>query len=218
MDFTLSDRETYFRDRVKTFIDQNIRPRQDEYNHQAHEGERWKVIPVIEEVKEKAKAAGLVELLHAAAFGADPCRRQLRIRRHAAQQYRICVMCRGDGQDRLGERMLQLLGARYGQHGGVPPLRHARAEGPLAEAADGGRNPLRLPDDRARRGFLRRDQYPDLDAARWRRLRHQRTQMVVERGRRSALQGRGRDGQDQPGRLAPHAAKPDPGADGMHRA
>jgi len=59
MDFTLSERETYFRDRVKTFIDQNIRPRQDDYNHQSHEGDRWKVIPVIEEMKAKTKAAGL---------------------------------------------------------------------------------------------------------------------------------------------------------------
>ena len=59
MDFTLSERETYFRDRVKTFIDQNIRPRQDDYNQQSHEGDRWKVIPVIEEMKVKAKAAGL---------------------------------------------------------------------------------------------------------------------------------------------------------------
>jgi len=59
MDFTLSERETYFRDRVKTFIDQNIRPRQDDYNHQSHEGDRWKVIPVIEEMKVKTKAAGL---------------------------------------------------------------------------------------------------------------------------------------------------------------
>ena len=59
MDFTLSERETYFRDRVRDFIDQNIRPRQSDYDAQAHEGERWKVIPVIEEMKEKAKAAGL---------------------------------------------------------------------------------------------------------------------------------------------------------------
>ncbi|RXD07396.1 acyl-CoA dehydrogenase [Sphingomonas sp. UV9] len=59
MDFTLSERETYFRDRVRDFIDQNIRPRQADYDAQAHEGERWKVIPVIEEMKEKAKAAGL---------------------------------------------------------------------------------------------------------------------------------------------------------------
>ena len=59
MDFTLSEREMYFRDRVRDFIDQNIRPRQADYDQQAHEGERWKVIPVIEEMKEKAKAAGL---------------------------------------------------------------------------------------------------------------------------------------------------------------
>ena len=59
MDFTLTDRETYWRDRVRDFIDREIRPRQREYDAQAHEGERWKVIPVIEEVKKKAKAAGL---------------------------------------------------------------------------------------------------------------------------------------------------------------
>ncbi len=59
MDFTLSERETYFRDRVKAFIDAEIAPRNHEYHRQAHEGDRWKVIPVIEEVKQKAKAAGL---------------------------------------------------------------------------------------------------------------------------------------------------------------
>ena len=59
MDFTLSERESYFRDRVRAFIDQNIRPRQAEFDEQHHEGDRWKVIPVIEEMKDKAKAAGL---------------------------------------------------------------------------------------------------------------------------------------------------------------
>ena len=47
MDFTLSERETYFRDRVRQFIDSEIRPRQAEHDAQEHEGERWKVIPVI---------------------------------------------------------------------------------------------------------------------------------------------------------------------------
>ena len=59
MDFTLSERETYFRDRVKAFIDTEIRPRQDEHDQQHHDGDRWKVIPVIEAVKAKAKAEGL---------------------------------------------------------------------------------------------------------------------------------------------------------------
>jgi alkylation response protein AidB-like acyl-CoA dehydrogenase len=59
MDFTLTERETWFRDRVKAFIDAEIRPRHAEYQQQAHEGERWKVLPVIEDIKAKAKAAGL---------------------------------------------------------------------------------------------------------------------------------------------------------------
>ncbi len=59
MDFTLTERETYFRDRVKAFIDAEIAPRQAEYHEQTNTGDRWKVIPVIEEVKAKAKAAGL---------------------------------------------------------------------------------------------------------------------------------------------------------------
>ena len=59
MDFTLSERETYFRDRVRDFIAREIAPRNDEYRQQVSQGERWKVIPVIEEVKVKARAAGL---------------------------------------------------------------------------------------------------------------------------------------------------------------
>ncbi|MCM8730671.1 acyl-CoA dehydrogenase family protein [Hephaestia sp. GCM10023244] len=59
MDFTLSDRETHWRDRVRDFIDREIRPRQAEHDAEADDGERWKVLGVIEEVKAKAKAAGL---------------------------------------------------------------------------------------------------------------------------------------------------------------
>jgi len=59
MDFTLTDRETFWRDRVKDFIDREIRPRQGDYDAQSREGERWKVISVIEEIKVKARAAGL---------------------------------------------------------------------------------------------------------------------------------------------------------------
>ena len=59
MDFTLSERETWFRDRVKAFIDSEIRPRDGDYRAQQREGDRWKVLPVIEEMKAKAKAAGL---------------------------------------------------------------------------------------------------------------------------------------------------------------
>jgi len=59
MDFTLSERETYFRDRVKGFIDARIRPRHADYHAEAHSGDRWKVNRVIEEVKAQAKAEQL---------------------------------------------------------------------------------------------------------------------------------------------------------------
>lgn len=59
MDFTLTERETHFRDRVKAFIDGEIRPRDGDYRAQQKEGDHWKILPVIEEVKARAKAAGL---------------------------------------------------------------------------------------------------------------------------------------------------------------
>src|SRR3546814_5955779 len=61
-------------------------------------------------------------------------------------------------------------------------------------------------DLRARGRLVRRDQYPDQHGARRRRLCRQRPQMVVERGRRSALQGRDPDGQDRHGGKPPHPA------------
>ena len=59
MDFTLSEREMHFRDRVRAFIDREIVPRQAEYAAQQREGDRWKVLPVIEDVKAIARAEGL---------------------------------------------------------------------------------------------------------------------------------------------------------------
>ena len=62
MEFDLSDRQQHWRDRVRKFIAENIRPRHKDYLSQQAEGERWKVLPVIEEEKEKAKALGIWNL------------------------------------------------------------------------------------------------------------------------------------------------------------
>lgn len=72
MDFTLSEQETHYRDRVRAFIERHIMPRQADYDRQANEGERWKVIPVIQEVKEIAKAEGLWNLFMPPHSGAAP--------------------------------------------------------------------------------------------------------------------------------------------------
>ena len=62
MDFSLTERETYWRDRVKNHIDTYLRPRMADYYAEQNSGERWKVLQVVEEEKARAKAAGIWNL------------------------------------------------------------------------------------------------------------------------------------------------------------
>ncbi|MEQ1496652.1 MAG: acyl-CoA dehydrogenase family protein, partial [Novosphingobium sp.] len=62
MDFDPTERQVYWRDRVRQFIDNHVRPRQADYKKQDAEGSRWKVLPVIEEEKARAKAQGIWNL------------------------------------------------------------------------------------------------------------------------------------------------------------
>jgi alkylation response protein AidB-like acyl-CoA dehydrogenase len=62
MDFTLTERQSYWRDRVKAHIDQYVRPRMKDYYAEQATGDRWKVLNVIEEEKARAKAAGIWNL------------------------------------------------------------------------------------------------------------------------------------------------------------
>ena len=62
MDFSVGARETEWRDRVRAFMDAQVRPRAADYEAQQREGERWKVLPIIEELKGQARAEGLWNL------------------------------------------------------------------------------------------------------------------------------------------------------------
>ncbi len=61
MDFTLSETQTHFLNRVKRFMDAHIYPAIPEYEREmAVEGAaRWKVVQVVERLKKKARAEGL---------------------------------------------------------------------------------------------------------------------------------------------------------------
>ena len=72
MDFTLAQTETEWRDKVRAFMDAEVRPRAAQYEAEQREGERWKVLPVVEELKEKARAAGLWNLFMPPSHGATP--------------------------------------------------------------------------------------------------------------------------------------------------
>src|SRR4051812_48360742 len=72
MDFSLGSQETQWRDRVRDFIEANVRPRTGDYDAQQRDGERWKVLPVVEELKEKARSEGLWNLFMPPSHGANP--------------------------------------------------------------------------------------------------------------------------------------------------
>src|ERR1700742_4599488 len=59
MDFTMSERQREWLGRVQSFMKSHVRPAVPIYRQQDEEGARWKVIPIVEELKKKAKAEGL---------------------------------------------------------------------------------------------------------------------------------------------------------------
>ena len=62
MDFDLTERQSFFRDRVRDFIETQVRPRVADYKKQIDAGDRWQPIQLIEDLKPKARDAGLWNL------------------------------------------------------------------------------------------------------------------------------------------------------------
>ncbi|MFN0087480.1 MAG: acyl-CoA dehydrogenase family protein [Blastocatellia bacterium] len=62
MNFEYTDKVKYLQKKLSAFMDEYIHPNEATYYEQLNTGERWKVIPVIEELKPKAKAEGLWNL------------------------------------------------------------------------------------------------------------------------------------------------------------
>ena len=62
MDFSLTEREAHYATRVREFIETHVRPRTSDYKNQIATGDRWQPVEVIEELKPRAKAAGLWNL------------------------------------------------------------------------------------------------------------------------------------------------------------
>ena len=88
-----------------------------------NEGEtRWKVVPVLEELKKKARADGLWNMFMPPNDHEDD-------EFHGAglTNLEYAMLSRADGPHQLGVGGVQLLGARHRQHGSVPALRHARS-------------------------------------------------------------------------------------------
>ena len=162
MDFSVSERQKLWRDRVVAFMDAHVYPAVETYDRQDHEGERWKVIPILEQLKAKAKAEGLWNLFLPPSLTHD----EGDYPRRRIDQPRLRTLRRADGAGVVGIGSLQLLGTGYRQHGSFAPLRFAGAKGQVAQTAAQRRNPLGVSDDRTRRGIVRRHQYRNLDCPR----------------------------------------------------
>lgn len=62
MDFDLTERQSHWRDRIRNFLESDIRPAIPEVQAEMSQGDRWKVIQTIEKLKAKAKGQGLWNL------------------------------------------------------------------------------------------------------------------------------------------------------------
>ncbi len=72
MDFDYSPRQKELIRRVSDFMDEHIYPAVPIYEEQAHAGERWKVIPIVEDLKVKARKTGLWNMFMPPHSGVPP--------------------------------------------------------------------------------------------------------------------------------------------------
>jgi acyl-CoA dehydrogenase len=62
MNFEYSDKVKYLQKKLQAFMDEHIYPNEKLYYEQINQGDRWQPVPIIEELKPKAKAEGLWNL------------------------------------------------------------------------------------------------------------------------------------------------------------
>ncbi len=59
MAFEISEKGQSYYKRVLDFVEKNVIPNEDLFSQQVDEGDRWQPVPILEELKGKAKEAGL---------------------------------------------------------------------------------------------------------------------------------------------------------------
>ncbi len=72
MNFEYSAKTREMIGRVRAFMDEHVYPNEQRYADELASGERWKVLPVIEELKPKARAAGLWNMFMPPSHGGKP--------------------------------------------------------------------------------------------------------------------------------------------------
>ena len=198
MNFEPTDRGKDYVERVTAFMDERIYPAEAVYDAQMHaSGDPHFHPPILEELKDEARARGLWNLFHPHPEWGPGLT-------NAEYAPLAEIMGRSPAPGAGGDELQR---ARHRQHGGADaasaPTEHK--ERWLRPLLDGEIRSAFAMTEPARR-LLGRDQHRDADRARRRRVRHQRPQVVDVQRPAPQLQGADRDGQDRPGRPAAPAA------------
>ena len=61
MNFEFSDKVKYLQKKLSAFMDEHIYPNEGKFYEQINTGDRWQLIPLIEELKAKAQGRGALE-------------------------------------------------------------------------------------------------------------------------------------------------------------
>ena len=161
MDFEYSPRVEQLRQRVREFIDDRVLPVVPQWRRDVAAGNPHP--PCMEDLKALARSEGLWNLFLPALRDDEPGTRLTNLEYAPLAEIMGRVMWASEvfncsAPDTGNMEILHLFA--------TPAQREQ-----LARAAARGRDPLVLRDDRARRRVLRRDQHPDLDPPRRRRVR-----------------------------------------------
>jgi alkylation response protein AidB-like acyl-CoA dehydrogenase len=62
MIFEFSEKAKAYQEQLEAFMDKHIYPNEAKFAHQIEEGDRWQPVPILEELKEKARSEGLWNL------------------------------------------------------------------------------------------------------------------------------------------------------------
>src|SRR3954462_6452626 len=62
MEFVYSDKVKKLQARLSAFMDEHVYPNEKKYREQVNQGDRWQPTQIVEELKERARAAGLWNL------------------------------------------------------------------------------------------------------------------------------------------------------------
>ncbi len=112
MNFDFSPKVKELQQRLSTFMDEHIYPNEKRFYEEINQGDRWQPTAVVEELKPRAKAAGLWNLfLPESEHGAG------------LNEFRVCAAVRNHGPLDDGAGGLQLLSAGHRQYGSAGPLR-----------------------------------------------------------------------------------------------